>query len=150
MTGKESAKELSVYFFHVAHRAKQLSKGHKLSNLSIYRCKQRLQHVYDIDNGGEVDESFVGARLSWPNSFVFPQSGSTNGDERYFSFRAIETSGNNWINVKREDKSVGPYRGPDLSKRGSYGEGVKNMLWSTAGKRRRSIRGEQRGEEGEE
>jgi len=64
MTGKESAKELSVYFFHVAHRAKQLSKGHKLSNLSIYRCKQRLQHVYDIDNGGEVDESFVGARLS--------------------------------------------------------------------------------------
>lgn len=89
-------------------------------------------------------------RLSWPNPFVFPQSISTNGDERFLSFRVIETSGNNWINVKR-DKSVDSYRGTDLSKRGSYGEGVKNMLWGTAGERRRSIRGEQqRGEEGEE
>lgn len=50
----------------------------------------------------------------------------------------------NWIYLKR-DKSV--VRGLDLSKRGSYGEGVKNVLWGTTGEQG-GIRGEQQGEEG--
>lgn len=74
---------LVCIFCHVAHRAKQLSKGHKLSNASVYRCKQRLRRVCDAtDDEGEVDESFVGAAKS--HSF-FPESRSTSGDERSLS-----------------------------------------------------------------
>lgn len=59
--GKTARKNYLVYiFFNVVHHAKQLSKGHKLSNPSVYRCKQRLRHLCNAtDDGGEVDESFA-------------------------------------------------------------------------------------------
>lgn len=59
--GKTARKNYLVYiFFNAVHRAKQLSKGHKLSNPSVYRCKQRLRHLCDAtDDEGEVDESFA-------------------------------------------------------------------------------------------
>lgn len=63
--GKTARKNYLVHiFFNVVHRAKQLSKGHKLSNRSVYRCKQRLlRRVCDATDGGEVDESFAGAAV---------------------------------------------------------------------------------------
>jgi len=53
--GKERTKEndLVCIFFRVAHRAKQLSKGQKLSNRSAYRCKQRLRHACSAMNDDE-------------------------------------------------------------------------------------------------
>lgn len=62
--GKTARKNYLVHiFFNVVHRTKQLSKGHKLSNRSVYRCKQRLRRVCDATDGGEVDESFAGAAV---------------------------------------------------------------------------------------
>lgn len=58
---KDCAKELSGIY--VVHRVKQLSKGHKLSNLSVYRCKQRLRVCDATDDEGEVDESFAGTAV---------------------------------------------------------------------------------------
>lgn len=110
---------LLYIFFNVVHRAKQLSKGHKLSNPSVYRCKQRLQRVMRQTMKERLMN--LSPELLWRNSFASSESEFTNGDERSPSFRTIETSGNNWINVKR-DKSVVYREGPDLSKRGSHGE----------------------------
>lgn len=62
--GETARKNYLVYiFFNVVHRVKQLSKGHKLSNLSVYRCKQRLRVCDATDDEGEVDESFAGTAV---------------------------------------------------------------------------------------
>lgn len=49
---KESTRQndLVCIFFRVAHRAKQLKKGQKLSNRFAYRCKQRLRRACNAMN----------------------------------------------------------------------------------------------------
>lgn len=122
--GKAARKNYLVYiFFNIVHGAKQLSRGHKLSNPFI-----GANNAY----GGSMMRQTTKKRnlspeqLSWQNSVALAELRSTNGDKRSLSFGTIKTSGNNWINVKR-DKSIA-YRGLDLSKRGSHGEGVRNVL----------------------
>lgn len=136
--GEREKSYLLYIFFNVTHRAKQLRKGHKLSNLSVYRWKQHLQRVCDVTNDREEIEIFARNNCPPPqNFFLFSESGFTSGEISLF-WGIIKTSGNNWINIKR-DKSIA-YRRPDLSKCGSHGEEVRNVLWGTAGERRRSTR----------
>lgn len=75
-----------------AHCTKQLSKVEQSVSVDVYR----LRRVCDATDDKERLMNLSTERLSWSRtSFVFPESRSTSGDERYPSFGAIKTSGNN-------------------------------------------------------
>lgn len=96
---------LQHIFFRVVRRAKELSKGHKLSNPFI-------------GANNACGESAM--RQTMKERLMNLSSGRPSWGECLF-FETIKTSGNNWINVKTDESIT--YREPDLSKRGSHGEG---------------------------
>lgn len=139
--GKENARKNYLYiFFHVVRApceaVKQRSQVEQSVRLSVQTTFAAW--VRDATDGEEeVDESSTPGRLSrWNSSSSFLYQDpwvKMREKERSPSFRAIKTSGNNWINVKRDENVR---RGLDSSKCGSHGEGVRNVLWGTAGEQR--------------